>query len=100
MDLFLRGVSFGDSGSPMFIYDAIKQKWLINGVLQTGNPFSGAGNGFQLIRKNWFYDNVFVEDLPITFLEPRSNGHYSFTSNNNGTGTVTQTNEKSEYASI
>lgn len=88
------GVSFGDSGSPMFIYDAIKQKWLINGVLQTGNPFSGAGNGFQLIRKNWFYDNVFVEDLPITFLEPRSNGHYSFTSNNNGTGTVTQMNEK------
>lgn len=88
------GVSFGDSGSPMFIYDAIKQKWLINGVLQTGNPFSGAGNGFQLIRKNWFYDNVFVEDLPITFLEPRNNGHYSFTSNNNGTGTVTQTNEK------
>lgn len=88
------GVSFGDSGSPMFIYDAIKQKWLINGVLQTGNPFSGAGNGFQLIRKNWFYDNVFAEDLPITFLEPRSNGHYSFTSNNNGTGTVTQTNEK------
>lgn len=62
--------------------------------MQTGNPFSGAGNGFQLIRKNWFYDNVFVEDLPITFLEPRSNGHYSFTSNNNGTGTVTQTNEK------
>lgn len=32
--------------------------------------------------------------MPITFLEPRSNGHYSFTSNNNGTGTVTQTNEK------
>lgn len=62
--------------------------------MQTGNPFSGAGNGFQLIRKNWFYDNVFAEDLPITFLEPRSNGHYSFTSNNNGTGTVTQTNEK------
>ena len=86
--------SFGDSGSPMFIYDAIKQKWLINGVLQTGNPFLGAGNGFQLIRKDWFYDNVFAENLPITFLEPRSNGHYSFTSNNNGTGTVTQTNEK------
>ncbi|HEY9980992.1 TPA: adhesion and penetration autotransporter App [Neisseria meningitidis] len=86
--------SFGDSGSPMFIYDAIKQKWLINGVLQTGNPYLGAGNGFQLIRKDWFYGNVFAEDLPITFLEPRSNGHYSFSSNNNGTGTVTQTNEK------
>lgn len=86
--------SLGDSGSPMFIYDAKKQKWLINGVLQTGNPFLGAGNGFQLIRKDWFYDNIFAEDLPITFLEPRSNGHYSFTSNNNGTGTVTQTNEK------
>ena len=86
--------SLGDSGSPMFIYDTKKQKWLINGVLQTGNPFLGAGNGFQLIRKDWFYDNIFAEDLPITFLEPRSNGHYSFTSNNNGTGTVTQTNEK------
>lgn len=86
--------SFGDSGSPMFIYDAIKQKWLINGVLQTGNPYLGAGNGFQLIRKDWFYGNVFAEDLPITFLEPRGNGHYSFSSNNNGTGTVTQTNEK------
>ena len=86
--------SLGDSGSPMFIYDAEKRKWLINAVLQTGNPFLGAGNGFQLIRKDWFYDNIFAEDLPITFLEPRSNGHYSFSSNNNGTGTVTQTNEK------
>ena len=83
--------SFGDSGSPMFIYDAEKQKWLINGVLQTGNPYLGAGNGFQLVRKNWFYDYVFGNDTKTFFFEQKSNGHYSFTSNNNGTGTVTQT---------
>ena len=82
--------SFGDSGSPMFIYDAEKQKWLINGVLQTGNPFLGAGNGFQLVRKDWFYDHVFGNDTKTSFFDRKSNGHYSFTSNGNGTGTVTQ----------
>lgn len=65
------GGSFGDSGSPMFIYDAQKQKWLINGVLQTGNPYIGKSNGFQLVRKDWFYDEIFAGDTHSVFYEPR-----------------------------
>lgn len=84
----------GDSGSPMFIYDKTNNKWLLNGVLQTGYPYSGRENGFQLIRKDWFYDDIYRGDTHTVFFEPRSNGHFSFTSNNNGTGTVTETNEK------
>ena len=82
--------SFGDSGSPMFIYDAEKQKWLINGVLQTGHPYLGTVNGFQLVRKDWFYEHVFGHDTKTSFFERKSNGRYSFTSNGNGTGIVTQ----------
>ena len=82
--------SFGDSGSPMFIYDAEKQKWLINGVLQTGHPYLGTINGFQLVRKDWFYEHVFGHDAKTSFFERKSNGRYSFTSNGNGTGTVAQ----------
>ena len=85
--------SFGDSGSPMFIYDAEKQKWLINGVLQTGHPYLGTVNGFQLVRKDWFYEHVFGHDTKTSFFERKSNGRYSFTSNGNGTGTVTQTGQ-------
>ena len=85
--------SFGDSGSPMFIYDAEKQKWLINGVLQTGHPYLGTINGFQLVRKDWFYEHVFGHDAKTSFFERKSNGRYSFTSNGNGTGTVTQTGQ-------
>ncbi len=33
----------------MFIYDAQKQKWLINGVLQTGNPYIG-----KAMASSWF----------------------------------------------
>lgn len=84
----------GDSGSPMFIYDKTNNKWLLNGVLQTGYPYSGRENGFQLIRKDWFYDDIYRGDTHTVFFEPRSNGHFSFTSNNNGTGTVTETNER------
>ena len=51
----------------MFIYDAEQKKWLINGVLQSGNPYLGGGNGFQLVRKKWFYDSVFDNDTKPTF---------------------------------
>lgn len=83
----------GDSGSPMFIYDAEKQKWFINGVLQTGHPFVGRGNGFQLIREEWFYTEVLAVDTPSVFRRyiPSINGHYSFVSNNDGTGKLTLT---------
>ncbi|HFA6313329.1 TPA: adhesion and penetration autotransporter App [Neisseria gonorrhoeae] len=82
------GGSFGDSGSPMFIYDAQKQKWLINGVLQTGNPYIGKSNGFQLVRKDWFYDEIFTGDTHSVFYEPHQNGKYFFNDNNNGAGKI------------
>ncbi|HHF3978006.1 TPA: adhesion and penetration autotransporter Hap [Haemophilus influenzae] len=84
--------SFGDSGSPMFIYDAEQKKWFINGVLRLGNPFLGAGNLFQLVRKDWFYTSVFPNDTKAYFFDPmqRPNKHYQFTANDNGTGTVTK----------
>ncbi|VTP72358.1 adhesion and penetration autotransporter Hap [Haemophilus influenzae] len=87
------GGAQGDSGSPMFIYDAEKQKWFINGVLQTGHPFVGRGNGFQLVREEWFYTEVLAVDTPSVFRRyiPPMNGHYSFVSNNDGTGKLTLT---------
>lgn len=87
------GGAQGDSGSPMFIYDAEKQKWFINGVLQTGHPFMGRGNGFQLVREEWFYTEVLAVDTPSVFRRyiPPMNGHYSFVSNNDGTGKLTLT---------
>ncbi|EMT4257249.1 adhesion and penetration autotransporter App [Neisseria gonorrhoeae] len=81
------GGSFGDS-APMFIYDAQKQKWLINGVLQTGNPYIGKSNGFQLVRKDWFYDEIFAGDTHSVFYEPHQNGKYFFNDNNNGAGKI------------
>ena len=82
--------SFGDSGSPMFIYDATKKKWLINGVLRTGNPFLGRENTFQLVRKNYF-DEIFSANLKTTIFDFRTpkNQHYTFHSKNDGSGTIT-----------
>lgn len=89
------GGSKGDSGSPMFIYDAKKEKWLINGVLQSGNPFVGRGNGFQLVREEWFYDEVYAKDIHTIF-NPRSpkDRHYTFTDNKDGSASVTAQDNK------
>ena len=86
--------SFGDSGSPMFIYDATEKKWLINGVLRTGNPFLGRENTFQLVRKNYFFDEIFSANLKTTIFDFRTpknqqNQHYTFHSKNDGSGTIT-----------
>lgn len=89
------GGSKGDSGSPMFIYDAKKEKWLINGVLQSGNPFVGRGNGFQLVREEWFYDEVYAKDIHTIF-NPRTpkDRHYTFTDNKDGSASVTAQDNK------
>ena len=90
----------GDSGSPMFIYDKENKKWLLNGVLQTGYPYSGRENSFQLVRKNWFYDKVYYGDTHTTFFEVGKNGHFIFTSNDNGTGTVINENASNSRLKI
>lgn len=79
----------------MFIYDAKKEKWLINGVLQSGNPFVGRGNGFQLVREEWFYDEVYAKDIHTIF-NPRTpkDRHYTFTDNKDGSASVTAQDNK------
>lgn len=81
--------SSGDSGSPMFIYDAEKQKWLINGVLRTGNPWEGKENTFQLVRKS-FFDEILEKDLRTSFYSPSGNGAYTITDKGDGCGIVKQ----------
>ncbi|HEY9956901.1 TPA: autotransporter outer membrane beta-barrel domain-containing protein, partial [Neisseria meningitidis] len=81
--------SSGDSGSPMFIYDAEKQKWLINGVLRTGNPWAGKENTFQLVRKS-FFDEILEKDLRTSFYSPSGNGAYTITDKGDGNGIVKQ----------
>lgn len=81
--------SKGDSGSPMFIYDAEKQKWLINGILREGNPFEGKENGFQLVRKSYF-DEIFERDLHTSLYTRAGNGVYTISGNDNGQGSITQ----------
>lgn len=81
--------SRGDSGSPMFIYDKEKQKWLINGILREGNPYEGKENGFQLVRKSYF-DEIFARDLHTLLYAPAGNGVYTISGNDNGQGSITQ----------
>lgn len=81
--------SSGDSGSPMFIYDSEKQKWLINGVLRTGNPWAGTENTFQLVRKS-FFDEILEKDLRTSFYSPSGNGAYTITDKGDGSGIVKQ----------
>lgn len=80
--------SFGDSGSPMFIYDAETQKWLINGVLREGQPYTGEFDGFQLVRKS-FLDEIIRKDQPNGFLTPKGNGVYTISKSADGEGIVT-----------
>ncbi|WP_196252258.1 adhesion and penetration autotransporter Hap [Haemophilus influenzae] len=80
--------SFGDSGSPMFIYDAGTQKWLINGVLREGQPYTGEFDGFQLARKS-FLDEIIRKDQPNGFLTPKGNGVYTISKSADGIGVVT-----------
>lgn len=73
----------------MFIYDAEKQKWLINGVLRTGNPWAGTENTFQLVRKS-FFDEILEKDLRTSFYSPSGNGAYTITDKGDGSGIVKQ----------
>ena len=81
--------SSGDSGSPMFIYDSENKKWLINGVLRTGNPWEGKENTFQLVRKSYF-DEIFERDLHTSLYALAGNGVYTISGNDNGQGSITQ----------
>ena len=79
--------SFGDSGSPMFIYDKTAGKWLINGVLRSGHPYQGKENTYQIARKNYL-DEIIARDL-VTVFEPTA-ASYDWATDGNGSGTLTK----------
>lgn len=83
------GVSFGDSGSPMFIYDATKQKWLINGVLREGNPYQGTHNGYQVIRKDYL-TKILDGDTGASIYDIVGGASYQWEAKELGKSTISQ----------
>ena len=79
--------SFGDSGSPMFIYDKTAGKWLINGVLRSGHPYEGKENTYQIVRKDYL-DEVIDGDL-LNLFEYKA-ASYDWTADGNGSGKLTK----------
>ncbi|HHF5122574.1 TPA: adhesion and penetration autotransporter Hap [Haemophilus influenzae] len=85
------GVSFGDSGSPMFIYDAQKQKWLINGVLREGNPYQGTHNGYPIVRKAYL-TKIQDEDIGASIYDQVGGASYLWEAKELGKSTISQEN--------
>ena len=77
----------GDSGSPMFIYDKDKGKWLLNGVLREGHPYAAVGNGYQVARQEYLEE---VQNNDTTVREFANNAHYVFKTVEDGKGTISQ----------
>ena len=81
----------GDSGSPMFIYDKDKGKWLLNGVLREGHPYAAVGNGYQVARQEYLEE---VQNNDTTVREFANNAHYVFKTVEDGKGTISQNGRK------
>ncbi|EFQ3064047.1 S6 family peptidase [Escherichia coli] len=58
----------GDSGSPLFAFDTVQNKWVLVGVLTAGNGAGGRGNNWAVIPLD-FIGQKFNEDndAPVTF---------------------------------
>ncbi|EPO2325450.1 S6 family peptidase [Escherichia coli] len=81
----------GDSGSPLFAFDTIQNKWVLVGVLTAGNGAGGRGNNWAVIPLD-FIGQKFNEDndAPVTFRTSEGGAlEWSFNSSN-GAGTLTQ----------
>lgn len=81
----------GDSGSPLFAFDTVQNKWVLVGVLSSGNGPGGRGNNWTVIPLD-FIGQKFNEDndAPVTFSTPEGGAlEWTFDSSA-GTGTLTQ----------
>ncbi|EFH7176152.1 S6 family peptidase [Escherichia coli] len=81
----------GDSGSPLFAFDTVQNKWVLVGVLTAGNGAGGRGNNWAVIPLD-FIGQKFNEDndAPVTFSTPEGGAlEWTFDSSV-GTGTLTQ----------
>ncbi|MEL9826569.1 hypothetical protein J4X00_25270, partial [Escherichia coli] len=56
----------GDSGSPLYAFDTLLNKWVIVGVLTAGNGVAGPGNNWAVMPTNWIKDTINSDfDQPI-----------------------------------
>ncbi|ELD0440787.1 autotransporter outer membrane beta-barrel domain-containing protein [Escherichia coli] len=81
----------GDSGSPLFAFDTIQNKWVLVGVLTAGNGAGGRGNNWAVIPLD-FIGQKFNEDndAPVTFRTSEGGAlEWSFNSST-GAGALTQ----------
>ncbi len=81
----------GDSGSPLFAFDTVQNKWVLVGVLTAGNGPGGRGNNWAVIPLD-FLEQKFNEDndAPVTFSTSEGGAlEWTFDSNA-GTGALTQ----------
>ncbi|RMA79666.1 MULTISPECIES: S6 family peptidase [unclassified Enterobacter] len=81
----------GDSGSPLFAWDKLQNKWVLVGVLSSGYGPGGRGTNWAVIPLD-FLGQKFDEDndAPVTFSASDSGAlEWTFDSDT-GTGTLTQ----------
>ncbi|HGV3579704.1 TPA: S6 family peptidase [Escherichia coli] len=81
----------GDSGSPLFAFDTVQNKWVLVGVLTAGNGAGGRGNNWAVIPLD-FIGQKFNEDndAPVTFRTSEGGAlEWSFNSST-GAGVLTQ----------
>lgn len=81
----------GDSGSPLFAFDTVQNKWVLVGVLTAGNGAGGRGNNWAVIPLD-FIGQKFNEDndAPVTFrISEGGVLEWSFNSST-GAGALTQ----------
>ncbi|EES4110583.1 autotransporter outer membrane beta-barrel domain-containing protein [Escherichia coli] len=81
----------GDSGSPLFAFDTVQNKWVLVGVLTAGNGPGGRGNNWAVIPLD-FIEQKFNEDndAPVTFSSSEGGVlEWSFDSST-GVGALTQ----------
>ncbi|MDF3971405.1 S6 family peptidase [Escherichia coli] len=60
----------GDSGSPLYAFDTLLNKWVIVGVLTAGNGVAGPGNNWAVMPTNWIKDTINSDfDQPINITD-------------------------------
>ncbi|EPD0991273.1 S6 family peptidase [Escherichia coli] len=81
----------GDSGSPLFAFDTVQNKWVLVGVLSSGNGPGGRGNNWTVIPLDFIGQNFNEDnDAPITFRTSEGGAlEWSFNSST-GAGVLTQ----------
>ncbi|EOT8215582.1 S6 family peptidase, partial [Escherichia albertii] len=83
----------GDSGSPLFAYDTLLQKWVVVGVLSSG---SGRGSNWSVVDTSFVQKMIQDDtDAPVTFVSEKAPLHWKFDSST-GSGSLTQ--GSTEYA--